>query len=285
MRFKDRDKGKQRRQKAYTHLIQEAGLAPHQAAAVVGNLMQESHAHLDSTVENHIGAFGIAQWLGDRKAALIDYADRKGVEATDFDTQLEFLTNELNTTGNSWLSKKDKEAFFNAKTVEEAAWLFQRKFERAGETMEDEAMQRRIKNAKGIYLAHNDTAIYSKDDKGQIVNLNPEVATKDDLARSQIIKEEFYREQFGVGVPGPPPSTNDAPTASDEAQKQAEELLTKQKKEEEFIKKAREIFKPEASQQETQQQAPQGQQPRPINPDELTPGQNEFFGAFIPKQW
>lgn len=47
------------------------GLGDIQAAALVGNLMAESTISINPEITNHIGAYGIAQWLGGRKAALL----------------------------------------------------------------------------------------------------------------------------------------------------------------------------------------------------------------------
>lgn len=64
------------------------GLTSYQAAGIVGNLIAESN--LNPTVENSIGAYGIAQWLGGRKTNLQQKAN--------YDTlavQLNFIWEEL----------------------------------------------------------------------------------------------------------------------------------------------------------------------------------------------
>jgi hypothetical protein len=279
-RFKDRDKGKERREKVYNYLIDQ-GMEPHHAAGIVGNLMRESYQALDPTAVNDTsGAFGIAQWLGTRKDNLMEFAKEKGTEPTDFETQLEFLAFEIeNPQAGGW-NPKQKEAFFNSKTVDDAAWMFQNKFERAAESRDDEAVQKRIKYARQVYLYHNDDAIYSKDEKGQVVNVNPEVATEEEKRMSPVIRDEFYEQQLGVPIGREDVQVNDAPEALQESRKAAEALLENQKKEEEFINKLK--LNREAPTEATTQ-APSNPQPKPINPNELTPTQNEFFGSFIPK--
>lgn len=282
MRFKDKDKGKQRRDKAYNHLI-EKGVAPHLAAGIVGNLMQESHDYLDSTVENEIGAFGIAQWLGPRKKSLFEFAKARGTKPTNFDTQLDFLYKELTSIGDSWTSKADKDAFFNAKTVDEAAALFVKRFERSGEKPGDEGYDNRLKNAKRIYLEYNDKAIYGKDENGNIVNINPEVATQEQIEMSPTIKDEFYKENFDLVAEMDKNEPNEPPTPIKKAEEDAEKAKEEQKQMKQFMERLGK------SQQEMQKQAqeraklPKQQAPKPINPRELTPNQNEFFGSFIPK--
>ena len=72
--YKDRDIARARRKKAYSYLV-DKGMAPHLAAGVVGNLMQESYKSLRSDAVNpNGGAVGIAQWLGKRQVDLKNFA-------------------------------------------------------------------------------------------------------------------------------------------------------------------------------------------------------------------
>lgn len=91
-RWKDKDSNAH---KAYSFFV-EKGLQPYQAAALIGNFMQESN--LKSDITNSIGAFGIAQWLGSRKTGLHNYAKKKGTSASNLNTQLEWVWQEFNTT-------------------------------------------------------------------------------------------------------------------------------------------------------------------------------------------
>lgn len=69
------------------------GLAPHQAAGLVGNLMRESSLNPNAVNPNG-GAFGLAQWLGKRKKDLF----AKYGNNPSFNQQLDFIWHELNTT-------------------------------------------------------------------------------------------------------------------------------------------------------------------------------------------
>jgi len=77
------------------------GLAPHQAAGIVGNLQGESGQNLNPAAVNKgdgrdgSDSIGIGQWNGSRAQALRDYAASKNVPWTDLSTQLEFLHREL----------------------------------------------------------------------------------------------------------------------------------------------------------------------------------------------
>lgn len=77
------------------------GYSPVQAAAIVGNLMQESGPNLDVNATGDAGtAFGIAQWRHDRVAGLQQFAAQRGTDWRDFDTQLAYVDHELRTTEN-----------------------------------------------------------------------------------------------------------------------------------------------------------------------------------------
>lgn len=77
------------------------GLAPHQAAGVVGNLQGESGQNLNPNAVNPgdgrdgSDSIGIGQWNGTRAQALKEYAAAKGAPWNDLSTQLEFLHQEL----------------------------------------------------------------------------------------------------------------------------------------------------------------------------------------------
>lgn len=77
------------------------GLAPHQAAGIVGNLQGESGQGLNPNAVNPgdgsdgSDSIGIGQWNGTRAQALKDYAASQGKSWNDLNTQLEFLHSEL----------------------------------------------------------------------------------------------------------------------------------------------------------------------------------------------
>ena len=98
------------------------GLSLKQAAAIAGNLEQESR--INPTIENSIDAYGIAQWLGGRKNNLKAKSNYNTLE-----TQLEFLWEELNG-----VEKAGLEAIKNdsGSDVGKLAVEFGEKFERYG---------------------------------------------------------------------------------------------------------------------------------------------------------
>jgi hypothetical protein len=84
--------------------FQSQGWTPAQAAAIVGNLQQESYARLDPNAlrKNDAGpgnhSMGLAQWNRERLGALRDFAKQQGKPWNDFQTQLEFVQSELTGT-------------------------------------------------------------------------------------------------------------------------------------------------------------------------------------------
>ena len=120
------------------------GLTKEQAAGIVGNLHQKSG--MNPAIENEIGAFGLAQWLDERKLSLRRFAEAKGKPATDFNTQLEFIWEELQTTERAAYNELKKTT-----TTADAAVSFRRNFERPGEEeANDEARIRYANSAFNI---------------------------------------------------------------------------------------------------------------------------------------
>jgi hypothetical protein len=106
----------------------EAGLPSHVAAGLVGNLMQESGPTINpEAVGDNGNAFGSAQHNGPRRRALEAFAAKRGVGAGDFDTQLDFILHEGNTT-----EKRAWNAILATKTADEAARVASDKFWRPG---------------------------------------------------------------------------------------------------------------------------------------------------------
>jgi hypothetical protein len=94
------------------------GYSREQAAGIVGNLIQESGLN-PNTVHDSGTGLGIAGHRLERLDALKAYAASKGKPANDFQTQLEFIDQELNTT-----EGKTGAALRAAKTPEAAAAAF-----------------------------------------------------------------------------------------------------------------------------------------------------------------
>lgn len=124
-------------QKAYQYFLGK-GLARHQAAALVGNLMQESGADLDPTAANPSGAYGIAQWMGERKQTLLGKAGADTLEG-----QLAHVWDELSGSEREALAQLTA-----AETPEAAALAVRRQYERPGELEANDA--RRLQNTYAV---------------------------------------------------------------------------------------------------------------------------------------
>lgn len=128
--------------KAVDYFINK-GLPLHQAAGIVANLYGESS--LSHTNENPKSkAYGLAQWLGDRKKKLFA---KYGKNPT-FDNQLDFIWEELQSKGTP--ENRAFNALLNTKTLEDATDVFMRQYERPSEKEMNESIGRRVKFGKSI---------------------------------------------------------------------------------------------------------------------------------------
>lgn len=79
---------------AFSYLTGQ-GLPAHQAAALVGNMQQESSMN-PTALNQGEGAYGLMQWRGDRRQGLQDFAQSTGSDASNPRTQLDFALHEMN---------------------------------------------------------------------------------------------------------------------------------------------------------------------------------------------
>lgn len=148
----------ERKKIIWNFLTREMGLDSIHAAAIMGNLWQESgfspinaqgYKGLDNveyladfSSEDRVG-WGIAQWtFSVRKQALKDFADQRGVSVGDLKMQLEFLRRELEKGP----YKKAYALFLNSGDLSEAVEIFCREIERPGVPL----MEKRIAYAEKI---------------------------------------------------------------------------------------------------------------------------------------
>lgn len=127
------------KKKQAMEFFQSKGLSAHQAAGIVGNLIQESN--LNTTIKGDGGkAFGIAQWHPDRQKGLKTLAQLKGKDISDYETQLEYVWQELNTSYKGALDK-----LLKSRNADEATTVFMRHFEKPNEKYAN--LTQRIKNS------------------------------------------------------------------------------------------------------------------------------------------
>ena len=92
-------KGKSTSVEAVMDFLISKGFTKEQAAGIASNLWAESR--LNTSAENPKSkAFGLAQWLGPRKKALFEWANKNGKDPYDPQTQLDFMMHEFKTSEN-----------------------------------------------------------------------------------------------------------------------------------------------------------------------------------------
>jgi len=133
-------KEKERAKKAIA-FFQSKGWSKDQAAAIVGNLLQESN--LDPDIVNpKSGARGIAQWLGSR----VDDFERQEkvpLKGSRFEQQLDFVNWELNHS-----EKKAGDKIKSTKNIQDATASVANDYERMGAN--EAMMDRRISLAQAV---------------------------------------------------------------------------------------------------------------------------------------
>lgn len=140
------------------------GFTQEQAAAIVGNMWAEST--FNPAAENSIGAIGLLQWLGDRKKALIKFANQRKKPWSNFDLQLDFIKYELLDAYDgkySYEANQFSKAMSHGKTIQDRAEGFAKFSERpAASELSDSLPTRRI-------AAHNVfSALTTKQDTGLV---------------------------------------------------------------------------------------------------------------------
>lgn len=125
------------------NFLKDKGLSDDQVSAVMGNLEQESQ--LDPKAVNpSSGAFGIAQWMGDRKSGLDALAKKKGKKNTDLDVQLDYLWSEMDKGYDADMLKNA--GWSKNAGLEKNTEAFASGFERMG--VNEAMMGTRVSNAK-----------------------------------------------------------------------------------------------------------------------------------------
>lgn len=120
--------------------FQSKGLSAYHSAGIVGNLLGESNLNPEA-VNPTSKAYGIAQWLGNRKKRLIAKYGNKPT----FEQQLEFVWEELNSSEKSAYDK-----LLQTKNVDEAINSFMKHFERPSQREMAQSITNRLKYGRGL---------------------------------------------------------------------------------------------------------------------------------------
>ena len=143
--------GQMKRARQAVDYFVNKGLTREQAAGLVGNLMRESGMNIAATNPNS-GAYGLSQWLGDRKTRLFR---RYGYHPT-FEQQLDYVWDELNTS-----HRRGLQMLRASKTVDDAArnafgyYEFSAGPEAAVRAMNSSGKNTKWKNPNGTYALNS----------------------------------------------------------------------------------------------------------------------------------
>jgi len=122
------DSGKTIKMRDVISYFMAKGLSFEAASGIAANLWEESSLN-SGAINSSSGAFGLAQWLGNRKSDYMMWATEKGVRADDPYAQLDYIWKELTTTEKNTLDKLSASGI----TASKAADIFMDTFERPSE--------------------------------------------------------------------------------------------------------------------------------------------------------
>lgn len=135
------------------------GYKPEQAAAVLGNIAQES-TYNPTAVNPDGGASGLCQWLGGRLENLKAFAASNGADWTDLTSQIQFACMELDGDNvYSWTGSPTQwaghasayETFKTSSDPGEIALVIMTDWERSGESVDSASGQQRRNSALSAY--------------------------------------------------------------------------------------------------------------------------------------
>ncbi|MGJ4928157.1 phage tail tip lysozyme [Bradyrhizobium sp. HKCCYLS2038] len=93
------------------HGLLNRGYSPARAAALAGNILQESHGD-PTSLNSKEGAYGLLQWRLDRRQGLENFAASRGTSASDPNTQLDYIGVEM-----SGPERRSSAGFLNSEDV------------------------------------------------------------------------------------------------------------------------------------------------------------------------
>ena len=170
-KLKSQKNGLKGDEKKVYNFFKKKGLNDIQIAGILANIKEESNFDPEAT-NGESGAGGLFQWTGGRLTALKLYADTKGKDWTDFQTQLDYSWIEIHSPGSGWVSVTNRNQFLNTNRPYEAGYFFCKYWEREGSESENKARGelaeqyfRKIKSGSGTASDYVEYAIQLAEEK------------------------------------------------------------------------------------------------------------------------
>lgn len=126
--------------------LRQNGFTDSEAAGITGNIAQESMFDTEALSKDGYNSHGLVQWTGDRKAHLERFAKENGLDPTDWRTQVDFISEEMNTTERAAFEALRKNPNI---TPEEAARIVREQYERPDPAVANDAYRQQV--AREVY--------------------------------------------------------------------------------------------------------------------------------------
>lgn len=126
--------------------LRQNGFTDSEAAGITGNIAQESMFDTEALSKDGYNSHGLVQWTGDRKAHLEQFARENGLNPKDWRTQVDFISEEMNTTERAAFEALRKNPNI---TPEEAAHIVREQYERPDPAVANDAYRQQV--AREVY--------------------------------------------------------------------------------------------------------------------------------------
>lgn len=126
--------------------LRQNGFTDSEAAGITGNIAQESMFDTEAFSKDGYNSHGLVQWTGDRKAHLEQFARENGLDPKDWRTQVDFISEEMNTTERAAFEALRKNPNI---TPEEAAHIVREQYERPDPAVANDAYRQQV--AREVY--------------------------------------------------------------------------------------------------------------------------------------
>lgn len=126
--------------------LRQNGFTDSEAAGITGNIAQESMFDTEALSKDGYNSHGLVQWTGDRKVHLEQFARENGLDPKDWRTQVDFISEEMNTTERAAFEALRKNPNI---TPEEAAHIVREQYERPDPAVANDAYRQQV--AREVY--------------------------------------------------------------------------------------------------------------------------------------